>query len=58
MFPAVELQKRGDFAAAEAVYRALYAQAAHPKIAHMLAVALHQQGRSGEALPWFERAGA
>jgi protein O-GlcNAc transferase len=55
---ALVVHKRGDLAAAEAAYRALYAQAARPKVAHMLAVALHQQHRSEEALPWFERASA
>jgi len=55
---ALELHRSGDPAAAEAAYRDLYARAANPKIAHMLAVALHQQQRSGEALAWFERAAA
>jgi len=55
---ALELHRHGDTAAAEAVYRALYEQQAHPKLAHMLAVALHQQQRSGEALKWFELAAA
>ncbi|HTP48629.1 MAG TPA: hypothetical protein VMQ50_17085 [Casimicrobiaceae bacterium] len=53
---ALELHREGDPAAAERAYRTLYTQAAHPKIAHMLAVALHQQDRSLEALAWFERA--
>lgn len=55
---ALEVHKRGDATAAESVYRALYAQGAHPEIAHMLALALHQQQRSEEALSWFERARA
>jgi len=53
---ALELHRHGDTAAAEAAYRALYEQQAHPKLAHMLGLALHQQQRSGEALKWFERA--
>jgi predicted O-linked N-acetylglucosamine transferase (SPINDLY family) len=53
---ALDLQRHGDLNSAEAAYRTLYAQAAHPKIAHMLAVALHQQQRSDESLLWFERA--
>jgi protein O-GlcNAc transferase len=55
---ALELHREGDPAAAAEAYRTLYSQAAHPKIAHMLAVALHQQQRSNEALAWFERAQA
>jgi len=52
---ALDKHRRGDAAAAEAAYRALYARVAHPKIAHMLALSLHQQQRSEEALAWFER---
>src|SRR6266404_3629194 len=48
----------GDVTAAEVAYRELYSRAAHPKIAHMLAVALYQQQRLEEALAWFERARA
>jgi tetratricopeptide (TPR) repeat protein len=55
---ALAVHKRGDAAAAEDAYRALYSQGAHPEIAHMLAVALHQQQRSEEAMSWFERASA
>ena len=55
---AVKDQQRGDATAAESAYRALYAQAAHPEIAHLLAIALHQQRRFEESLPWFERARA
>jgi predicted O-linked N-acetylglucosamine transferase (SPINDLY family) len=53
---ALTLHKRGDLAAAEAAYRTLFDRASRPRIAHMLAVTLHQQQRSQEALPWFERA--
>ena len=53
---ALEAHKAGDVAAAEAVYRDLYARAPHPKIAHMLALALYQRQRLDEALEWFERA--
>jgi Flp pilus assembly protein TadD len=53
---ALAVHKDGDAAAAEASYRSLYSQAPHPRIAHMLALALHQQQRTDEALPWFERA--
>ena len=55
---AVKDHQRGDTTAAESAYRALYAQRAHPEIAHLLAIALHQQRRFEESLPWFERARA
>jgi predicted O-linked N-acetylglucosamine transferase (SPINDLY family) len=55
---AVDDHQRGATTAAEAAYRALYAQHAHPEIAHLLAIALHQQRRFEESLPWFERARA
>ena len=55
---ALAIHKHGDAAAAEASYRSLYLQAPHPRIAHMLALALHQQRRTDEALAWFERARA
>ena len=55
---ALAIHRHGDAVAAEASYRSLYSQTPHPRIAHMLALALHQQQRTDEALPWFERAGA
>ena len=55
---ALAVHRHGDAVAAEASYRSLYSQAPHPRIAHMLALALHQQRRTDEALPWFERARA
>src|SRR5215468_6603241 len=55
---ALAAHRGGDAVAAEASYRSLYSQTPHPRIAHMLALALHQQQRTDEALPWFERARA
>jgi predicted O-linked N-acetylglucosamine transferase (SPINDLY family) len=55
---ALAVHRQGDAVSAEASYRSLYSQAPHPRIAHMLALALHQQQRTDEALPWFERAEA
>jgi predicted O-linked N-acetylglucosamine transferase (SPINDLY family) len=54
---AMALQRHGDLAAAEGAYRRLLDQhGALPDAEHMLALSLHAQGRSEEALPWFERA--
>jgi len=56
---ALALQRRGDLAAAETAYRQLLERhGALPDAEHMLALVLHAQGRSEEALPWFERAEA
>ncbi len=44
-------------AGAERAYRSVLAQAgANSDAEHMLAMTLHQQGRSDEALPWLEKA--
>lgn len=59
MAQAVTAQRRGDLPAAEATYRRLIERlGADADVEHMLAVTLHQQGRSSEALLWFELAGA
>lgn len=54
---AMAMQCRGDLAAAEAAYRTLIER--HGTVVgaeHMLALTLHAQGRSAEAVAWFERA--
>jgi predicted O-linked N-acetylglucosamine transferase (SPINDLY family) len=54
---AIELQRRGNWAAAEKAYLDLLRRGgANPDAEHMLALTLHAQGRSADALPWFERA--
>ena len=56
---ALDLHKRGDLAGAEAAYRNLLQRfGQNPDAEHMLGVTLHAQGRSEEALPWFEKAQA
>ncbi|HZP67122.1 MAG TPA: tetratricopeptide repeat protein, partial [Rudaea sp.] len=54
---ALELQRRGELAQAEAAYRALLARyGPHPGVDHMLGLTLHALGRDADALPYFERA--
>src|SRR5438270_8753570 len=54
---ALDLQRRGNLAAAEAAYRDLLERhGANPDAQHMLGLTLHAAGRSQESLPWFERA--
>jgi len=54
---ALELQQRGEFAAAEQAYRELLSRfGPNPDAEHMLALTLHAAGRSEESLTWFERA--
>jgi len=54
---ALALHQRGDLAAAEAAYRAILERHGPSAPAeHMLGLALHQSGRSREALTWLERA--
>lgn len=54
---AMALQRAGNLAGAEAGYRRLLERhGALPDVEHMLALALHAQGRSEEALEWFDRA--
>jgi predicted O-linked N-acetylglucosamine transferase (SPINDLY family) len=56
---AIERHRRGDLAAAERGYRQVLEQFGDNSDAeHMLAMTLHQQGRSGEAVPWLEKAAA
>jgi protein O-GlcNAc transferase len=54
---ALAMQRRGELAMAEGAYRTLLERfGSVPEAEHMLALTLHAQGRSSEALPWFERA--
>ena len=54
---AVAAHQRDDFAGAEQEYRAvLVSDPGHADATHFLGLALHQQGRSAEALPLMQRA--
>lgn len=56
---AIEMHRRGDWAAAERGYRQVLEQFGdNSDVEHMLAMTLHQQGRSDEAVPWLEKAAA
>lgn len=56
---AIDMHRRGDLAGAERAYRSVLARdGANSDAEHMLAMTLHQQGRSDEALPWLEKAAA
>ena len=53
---AVGLHRSGELEQAEALYRAVLGAADVPDAHHLLAVLLHQQGRTTESLAAFERA--
>src|SRR5690242_15829326 len=54
---AVVAHQRGELESAEREYRAVLVSAPeHPDATHFLGLALHQRGRSDEALPLLQRA--